>query len=145
MAEQFNYKTPKASILGLILGGIILIMIILICLLYAFKNAISFYRIPSQVKASDYNAGYSFRIGGYVANPITYTKNGKCISFMVTDNIKQIPVHYCGFIPSLFRLGQGVVLDGYFKKQINSHYIFIGNQLLTKHDEHYHPPKGAIK
>lgn len=139
--NNFNYNIPKSYVLGFIFGGILLGMLIIVCLLYAFKNSISFYRTPSQIKEIDYKSSYNFRIGGYVVTPVVYSAKNKCVSFDITDDKKQIKAYYCGFIPSLFRIGQGVVVDGCFNKQVDNSYLFIGKQLLTKHDEKYHPPK----
>lgn len=135
---------PKASFLGFIIALIIMVMIIIVCLLFAFKNAISFYRTPSQLRSQDYNSGYNFRIGGYVVASKA-SIDGKCVSFNVTDKIKQIKVHYCGFVPSLFREHQGVVINGKFVLQKTGEYLFIADQLLTKHDERYHPPASVLR
>jgi len=135
---------PKSSVLGLIIALIIMVMIIIVCLLFAFKNTISFYRTPAQLKQQDYSSGYNFRIGGYVASTKT-SIDGKCLFFIVTDKIKQIKVHYCGFVPSLFRKGQGVVIDGKFVQQKTGEYLFMADQLLTKHDERYHPPSSVLR
>ena len=122
---------------------VVAIVIIIICLTYAFKNSISLYRTPDKLVLKDYESSENFRIGGYVTAPLVTYNNAKCISFFISntsdDRGNKVSVRYCGFIPNLFRLGQGAVVQGNFVKD-NGAYIFMAKELLTKHDEKYHPP-----
>lgn len=125
----------NSSIKWFILFFIAVFMAIIACLLFAFRDSISFYRTPMQVKPQDYKSGAVFRIGGYVSGPLKLITTN-CMSFTISDKKAKVPVCYCGFVPNLFRIGQGVVVEGKF----TSDKIFRARRLLTKHDERYHPP-----
>ncbi|MCZ6884267.1 MAG: cytochrome c maturation protein CcmE, partial [Rickettsia endosymbiont of Ixodes ricinus] len=58
------------------------------------------------------------------------------ISFVITDNIKDLEILYQGVLPALFREGQGIIAIGQL-----SDGKFIARQLLAKHDENYRPLK----
>ena len=45
---------------------------------------------------------------------------------------------YDGILPDLFREGQGVVIEGYFKKG-----LLQATEILAKHDENYMPKEVA--
>ena len=56
--------------------------------------------------------------------------------FEITDTDQDYKVSYSGFLPSLFREGQGVIATG---KTENG--VFVAKQILAKHDENYMPPE----
>ena len=58
---------------------------------------------------------------------------------MVTDFRHELPVHYTGVLPDLFREGQGVVAHG----RIGANGVFVADEVLAKHDEKYMPPEVA--
>ncbi|MFY9590009.1 cytochrome c maturation protein CcmE [Rickettsia endosymbiont of Halotydeus destructor] len=111
----------------LIVSGICII-------LYNLEQNITFFLPPSKINEIDNSK--EFRVGGLVKissiNKIAADK----ISFIITDNIKDLEILYQGVLPGLFREGQGVIATG-----ILSNNKFIARQLLTKHDENYYPPK----
>lgn len=59
------------------------------------------------------------------------------VDFMVTDFSHDVAVHFSGVLPTLFREGQGVVVEG----KLNSKGEFDATRVLAKHDENYMPPK----
>ena len=57
------------------------------------------------------------------------------IRFAVTDGKSDIPVHYQGIVPDLFREGQGVVAEG----TLEADGTLTADTVLAKHDERYMP------
>jgi cytochrome c-type biogenesis protein CcmE len=54
-----------------------------------------------------------FRIGGLVKEgSLSRQADGVTVTFVVTDTAKDIPVHYKGILPDLFKEGKGVVAQG---------------------------------
>jgi cytochrome c-type biogenesis protein CcmE len=81
------------------------------------------------------------RLGGLVASG-SYQTNGIQHIFSVSDQTTaKIEVHYTGLLPSLFREGQGVVMEGV----LNSAGVFTATRVLAKHDENYMPKEVADK
>ncbi len=58
--------------------------------------------------------------------------------FIITDGAQQITVKYVGALPSLFRAGQGIIAEGFFKEGVMK-----ADKILAKHDEKYMPPEIA--
>jgi cytochrome c-type biogenesis protein CcmE len=105
-------------------------------ILYALKQNIDLYFTPSQVKVTEHQALREFRVGGMVKKN-TVKKDGELnVSFLVTDFKGELPVHYHGILPALFREGQGVVIEGHLDPQGQ----FEAHRVLAKHDEKYRPP-----
>lgn len=104
-------------------------------LLYSMSDNIVFFYSPSEFKENTRTS--EVRIGGLVKNGSILQISPDVIEFVVTDYNTEICVRYKGIVPVLFRENQGVVVLG---KMENG--IFIGKNLLTKHDENYKPPSG---
>ncbi len=76
------------------------------------------------------------RLGGIVKQgTVKRLEEGLAIQFTITDHKADQEVYYRGFVPDLFKEGQGVIAEG--KKEETG--IFIANQILAKHDENYMP------
>ncbi|MCC8467536.1 MAG: cytochrome c maturation protein CcmE, partial [Rickettsia endosymbiont of Eriopis connexa] len=89
---------------------------------------------PSKI--NEIEQGKELRVGGLVkTNSINKIAADK-ISFVITDNIKDLEILYQGVLPALFREGQGIIAIGQLSDR-----KFIARQLLAKHDENYRPPK----
>ena len=103
--------------------------------LFALNKNINLYYTPSQINISQLPKA-NLRIGGLVKkHSLKREPNSLRINFTVTDLVKEVPVEYTGIVPSLFREGQGVVVEGSFRGA-----VFKANQVLAKHDEKYLPP-----
>jgi cytochrome c-type biogenesis protein CcmE len=101
-----------------------------------FREEIVFYYTPSELRARPVAA--AFRLGGLVKpGSLTHGESGE-VRFLVTDGAAEIPVHYQGALPSLFREGQGVVAEGAMRDD-----AFTATRILAKHDENYMPPEVA--
>jgi len=79
-----------------------------------------------------------FRLGGMVIKgSVERPGDGMMVRFKLTDFSKEVTVEYTGILPDLFREGQGIVAHG----KLNSHGVFIAEEVLAKHDENYMPPE----
>jgi cytochrome c-type biogenesis protein CcmE len=65
----------------------------------------------------------------------TWKRDGEANDFVVTDGKTDIPAHFDGLLPDLFREGQGVVVEGSVTPQGG----FAATNVLAKHDENYMP------
>ena len=103
--------------------------------LKALDDNIVFFYSPSETikKFKNGNESQKIRIGGLVVKN-SLKQEGKFIGFEITDEKNKIKILYKGILPDLFREGQGVVVEGYFKE--NS---LQATDVLAKHDENYMP------
>ena len=130
--------TRRQKRLALILGGVAGLGLAIGLVLYALNSNIVFFFTPTQVAQNEAPSGRNFRIGGLV-EPGSVVRDGTQVSFLVTDNVKQIPVAYTGSLPDLFKEGKGVVAQG----SLGSDGVFKATEVLAKHDENYMPPEAA--
>jgi cytochrome c-type biogenesis protein CcmE len=106
----------------------------------ASRENIMFYYDPSQVAAGKAPEDKRFRIGGMVVKGSVERKPGDLhVRFVLTDFAHQVPVEYDKVLPDLFREGQGIIAHG----TLNSHGVFVADEVLAKHDEKYMPPEVA--
>ncbi|MBT9520928.1 MAG: cytochrome c maturation protein CcmE [Dechloromonas sp.] len=126
--------------LALIGGALAIIGIIAALVLNALNSNIALYITPTEVAAGKAPKDKLFRIGGLVKEgSIQRQADGVTIQFVVTDTEKDIPVHYKGILPDLFKEGKGAVAQGKLTTDGN----FIATEVLAKHDENYMPPEAA--
>lgn len=102
-------------------------------ILYNLEKNIIFFLPPSKINEIDNTK--EFRVGGLVKVASINKIEADKISFIITDNIKDLEIFYKGVLPALFRENQGIIAIGKL-----SNNKFIARQLLTKHDENYYPP-----
>lgn len=108
--------------------------------LSAFQDNLVFFFTPSQVAAGEAPRSGNFRIGGLVEpGSIRRQPDGVTVAFVVTDNVRSIPVQYRGALPDLFKEGKGVVAQG----KLGAGALFVAEEVLAKHDENYMPPEAA--
>ena len=108
--------------------------------LLALRENINLFFSPTQVKAGEAPQQASFRLGGMVVEGSVQRPDADlAVEFVLTDTVEQVTVTYKGFLPDLFREGQGIVAQGF----LNSNGIFEAKQVLAKHDENYMPPEVA--
>jgi cytochrome c-type biogenesis protein CcmE len=102
--------------------------------LVALKDDIVFFRSPSEV-LTGVAEGKQLRLGGMVEDgSLVRSADGLQVTFHVTDGTGTVPVSYRGVLPSLFREGQGVVVEGAMQGG-----TFEAASVLAKHDENYMP------
>jgi len=108
--------------------------------LNALKSNLLFFLSPSQVLAGQAPADRAFRLGGLVQEgSVERLADGVTVRFVVTDEVRSVPVLYKGLLPDLFAEGQGVVALG----RLGPDGVFRAEQVLAKHDETYMPPEVA--
>ena len=126
--------------LALIGGALAIIGIIAALVLNALNSNIALYITPTEVAAGKAPKDKLFRIGGLVKEgSISRQADGVTISFAITDTEREIPVHYKGILPDLFKEGKGAVAQG----KLNAEGTFMATEVLAKHDENYMPPEAA--
>ncbi|WP_392506697.1 cytochrome c maturation protein CcmE [Rickettsia sp. 2024-CO-Wats] len=102
-------------------------------ILYNLEKNIVFFLPPSKINEIEQDK--ELRVGGLVKTDSINKIADDKISFVITDNIKDLEILYQGTLPALFRKGQGIIAIGQL-----SNGKFIAKQLLAKHDENYRPP-----
>ncbi len=129
-------KQRRATLIG---GGVSLLGIAAILVLFALKDTITYFHTPSDIAEKKIIPGPRFRLGGLVADASVKRGSGSQVEFAVTDTLKTVPVVFTGILPDLFREGQGVVAEG----RLDGNGTFVADSVLAKHDETYMPPDVA--
>lgn len=101
----------------------------------AFRSNIVFFYSPSDLQQTAVNTGQLIRIGGLVETGSIVHDKDNAIQFHITDGQHTIDVVYQGMLPTLFREGQGAVVEGYMEHSSQLR----ATRVLTKHDENYMP------
>ena len=104
------------------------------------QNANLFYTPRTLAEKGLPRSGSEVKVGGWVEpGSLTYADQGATMVFTVIDNSDaNITVSFTGIAPDLFREGQGVVAEGYWREG-----RFLAEEVLAKHDEKYMPKNVA--
>ena len=95
-----------------------------------------YYLTPTDILAKGPSGvGDRVRLGGYVV-PGTVRTAGSLVQFVVSDGQHQLAVAASDGVPSLFKAGRGVVVEGFYGPD----GIFHADTVLVKHDNVYQPP-----
>jgi len=130
-------RRRKVTVVVIIVAGVALATGLA---LRAFQQNLLYFYSPSQVASGQAPANRNFRIGGLVENgSVQRDQNTLAVSFVLTDTLKSVTVHYTGILPDLFREGQGIVANG----RMGANGVFDASEVLAKHDENYMPPEVA--
>jgi cytochrome c-type biogenesis protein CcmE len=127
--------TRKAKRLTLIFGALAVLGLAAGLIMFALRDNIVFFYTPTQLAEKHPAPGARLRIGGLVKQDSLVKGDGRDVSFVITDNDKELATTYTGLLPDLFREGQGVVADGV----LGSDGKFRADSVLAKHDERYMP------
>jgi len=127
--------TRKAKRLTLIFGALAALSLAAGLIMFALRDNIVFFYTPTQLAEKHPATGARLRIGGLVKQGSLVKGEGRDVSFVITDNEKELATTYTGLLPDLFREGQGVVADGV----LASDGKFRADSVLAKHDERYMP------
>ena len=101
------------------------------------SSSLVYHLTPSDVLAKGQAAvGERARLGGYVL-PGSVQRGGSWTRFVVTDGSTRMSVVDSGGVPSLFRAGQGVVVEG----ALEGDGAFHADTVLVKHSGVYTPPR----
>lgn len=130
--------TRKKRRLYFVLLGMLALGSAVALVLTAISDSLVYFYTPSDLKAQTVPEGRRMRIGGLVEEG-SVAKDGKTVTFKVTDLSAAIPVIYSGVLPDLFREGQGVVAEG----KVGTDGVFQAAEVLAKHDENYMPKEVA--
>jgi len=104
--------------------------------LYSISSEIDAFYVPADlVERGGGTVGERAEIGGLVKEGSVVTLETGELRFVVEDATAEIAVQFDGFIPDLFREGQGVICKGTFVDP----WTFQASELLAKHDENYMP------
>ena len=96
-----------------------------------------YYRTATEiVREGDRLAGEAIRLGGVVV-PGSFREEAGEVRFEVTDGTTRVSVAGTGGVPSLFREGQGVVVEGRYGRD----GLFRADTVLVKHGSVYRPPE----
>lgn len=133
-------RSRKRQRMFLLIGALVILSLAAFLVLRAFKDNLVFFYTPTDIAEGKVAAGQQFRLGGLVEmGSLKKIEGSVKVSFSVTDGDMVVPVTYEGFLPDLFREGQGVVTEG----KLNPAGLFVANTVLAKHDEKYMPPEVA--
>ena len=106
----------------------------------AFRGNLVFFFSPTEIVEKNVEPGQRIRVGGLVEeDSVVHDSDGLTVHFRVTDLSHTVMVTYRGILPSLFREGQGVVIQG----RLDETSRFIADEVMAKHDENYMPPEVA--
>ncbi len=127
--------TRKGKRLTLIFGALAVLGLAAGLIMFALRDNIVFFYTPTQLAEKHPAPGARLRMGGLVKQGSLVKGEGRDVSFVITDNEKELATTYTGLLPDLFREGQGVVADGV----LASDGKFRADSVLAKHDERYMP------
>lgn len=126
--------TRKQRRLYFVLLGLLALGAAATLVLTAISDSLVYFYTPSDLVAKPQPEGRRMRIGGLVQDH-SVIRDGKSVTFVVTDLTQSLPVTYSGILPDLFREGQGVVVEG----KMGPDGRFQAAEVLAKHDEKYMP------
>lgn len=121
-----------------LIGGLIILAALAYIIYGGAKEAIVYFRTPSEVQASGTGFANQFlRIGGMVVKG-SLQKDVKNLTyrFELTDGKGTIPVFFHGVPPDLFADGKGAVVEG----KVGADGVFQATTIMAKHSEEYSPP-----
>src|SRR5438270_7979417 len=82
-------------------------------LVSGLRNSLVYYRTPTEILRMGRTAyDQPIRLGGYVV-PGSVRHGGPALDFVVSDGTSRMSVVATGGVPSEFRAGQGVILEGH--------------------------------
>lgn len=129
-------RTRKAQRLVLVVGALGLLGAATGLVLASLGQNVAFFTSPTAILTGEAKTGARLRLGGVVVDGSVRREDVR-VHFAVTDYAHDIPVHYTGLLPDLFREGQGIVAIG----QLGADGTFQADEILAKHDEDYMPPE----
>jgi len=104
----------------------------------ALQSSLVYFVLPSEyARDTDSFDDRRIRLAGLVEpGSVAFDDSQLQLTFAVTDSIETYPVTFDGAPPDLFQENGGVVIEGRFHDG-----VFVGDNLLVKHSENYHPPE----
>lgn len=100
------------------------------------KGNLVYYKTPTEILQQGPSAvGDRVRLGGLVQTG-SVQRAGSSVTFIVTDGTTRMTVVDTAGVPSLFRDGKGVVVEGFYGDDGTFH----ADTVLVKHNDDYRPP-----
>ncbi len=130
--------TRKKRRIMLLAAGAVMISGATALAVVGFRESIVFFVPPTEMLAKNPAPTQRLRVGGMVVEGTVVRGEGKQISFTVTDYETEVNIAFTGVLPDLFREGQGIVAEGYWRDG-----RFVAEEVLAKHDEKYMPKNVA--
>ena len=127
--------TRKQRRLILIGGSVGVLALAVGLVLNALSGSIVFFNSPTDVAEKHIAAGTRIRIGGLVKDGSVQARRQSAHPLRGDRRQDDVPVHYQGIVPDLFREGQGVVAEG----KLEPGGTLDADTVLAKHDERYMP------
>ena len=132
--------TRKKRRLYVFLGAMVFLSAATALVIGAFRDNLVFFFSPTEISEKSVEPGQRVRMGGLVEEgSVARDTDGLTVHFRVTDLDHTIGVTYRGILPSLFREGQGIIVQG----TLDGSERFIADEVMAKHDENYMPPEVA--
>ncbi len=128
---------PRRRMLLLLASGVVLAVAVALAAV-ALRDSIVFFVAPTELLAEPPSPQEKLRLGGMVEEGSLETSGDGQVNFRVTDYGETVAVRYMGVVPDLFREGQGVVAEGWYREG-----VFEAERILAKHDENYMPREVA--
>ena len=133
-------SSPRRKRLALVLLSLVGMGASASLVLSAFEKNLVFFFTPAQILSGQAPHDQRLRVGGLVeVGSVKRHADGLSVSFVITDTVQKVPVHYKGLLPDLFKEGKGVVAQG----RLGADKVFKADEVLAKHDENYMPPEAA--
>jgi len=126
-------SSKKARRIQMLALGAVLLAIAAGLFGFLARDAIAFFKSPTELIAGAFGADQLLRVGGLVVEGST-REEGATRIFDITDTAATVTVAFKGVLPDLFREGQGIVAEGYWRDG-----RFVASEVLAKHDENYMP------
>ena len=133
------YKPTHRKRLKNIFYCALVVMVGLILILDASKNHINYYLTPTDIiNADKEDLSGKLKLGGLIQKNSIVRENEN-VSFILEDENAMIYVQYRGSLPSLFKEGQGAIIEA----TLENDQAF-ASRVFVKHDENYSPPKVSV-
>ena len=105
----------------------------------ALQENLTYLHTPTDVRTGKAPADARFRLGGVVCEgSVQRTQGTLDVDFAVTDRVRQVPVHFNGILPDMFKEGTSIIATGRLDGG-----RFVATEVLAKHDETYMPKEVA--
>lgn len=105
---------------------------------YALRQNLNMFFTPTEVAAGEIPLNREIRVGGMVKEgSVQHADDSLEVRFIATDYARDVPIHYEGILPDLFREGQGIVVEGL----VDQSGTLQATRVLAKHDENYMSPE----
>lgn len=120
-----------------LIGGSLVVLAVAALLFTSLRGSTVYWYTPAELKAQGAAAyNRTVRVAGNVdAGSVQQENSGMTTRFTITYQGTTLPIYYRGVVPSGFKEGVDVTVDG----KLSSSGVFQGTQILTKCPSKYVP------